>query len=207
MVPMQLIWVASWPRTHGRRGGLWDRNPGCPGPVFPTSLLLLRLCLLHGGHSASHRSGPPTRGRMSPPSRAGWSPHPLRGPPNPELQSRDRNLRSVYPAGWLSLFSTQCFHLRTAPSRETPRSRTRRRPGGRGPGEGLTLQRVQTLLHHARESPLGYTDRRGTGRKDGSRDYRCDLKFPSTYRVPGTPKDPTPWAPDEPEDWALGGEA
>lgn len=162
---------------------------------------------------------PPWRPLCQPPVRAshqrenvasftGWmvTPPPQRAP-NPELQSRDRNLRSVYPAGWLSLFSTQCFHLRTAPSRETPHSRTRRRPGGRGPGEGLTLQRVQTLLHHARESPLGYTDRRGTGRKDGSRDYRCDLKFPSTYRVPGTPKDPTPWAPDEPEDWALGGEA
>lgn len=69
------------------------------------------------------------------------------------------------------------------------------------------MQCVQGLVHQARESPLGYTDRRGTGRKDGSRDYRRDLKFLSTHCVPGTPKDPTPWASDELEDWALGGEA
>lgn len=89
--------------------------------------------------------------------------------------------------------------------RETPRSRTRRWPRGRGAGEGLALQGVWTALHHASESSLGYRSEQGTSRKDGSRGYRCELKLLSTHRVPGTPKDPTLWATDELEDWALAG--
>lgn len=151
------------------------------------------------GHPASHRSGSPTRGRMSP--------HPLGGPesgtarpsPEPPLGVPGRVAEPLQSCS----ASVRAQHF----PRETPRSRTRRGPGGRGPGGGLALQCVQGLVHQARESPLGYTDRRGTGRKDGSRDYRRDLKFLSTHCVPGTPKDPTPWASDELEDWALGGEA
>lgn len=89
--------------------------------------------------------------------------------------------------------------------RETPQSRTRRWPRGRGAGEGLALQGVWTALHHASESSLGYRSEQGTSRKDGSRGYRCELKLLSTHRVPGTPKDPTLWATDELEDWALAG--
>lgn len=119
-MPMQLIWVAGWPRTHGRLGGLWDRNPGCPGPVFPMSLLLLRLCFLHGATLPATGQGLPPEGECRPtPS----------GAPNPELQGRARNLRSVYPAGWPSLFSPAALPSAHSTSPE--------RPHGAGHGGGL----------------------------------------------------------------------
>lgn len=190
-MPTQLIWRAGWPRTHGRLGGLWDGNLGCPGPVLPTSPLLPWLCFLHGGHCASHRSGSPPEGECR-------LLHRLDGHPTPSgcPKSGTAEPRLGTPLGvpglmeeplqyWSASICAQHF------PRETPQNRTRRWPRGRGAGEGLALQCVRTALQHASESSLGYRNKQGTSRKDGSRGYRCELKLRSTHREPGTPKDPT----------------
>lgn len=168
-------------------------TPGCPGPVFPMSLLLLRLCFLHGATLPATGQGLPPEGECRP--------HPS-GAPEPGTARPSPGTSAGYPAGWPSLFSPAARPRTALPQRDPTEPDTAGAWGPRPGGAGLQCAGVGAPGQGA-PSVTRIDEARAEKMEAG--DYRRDLKFLSTHCVPGTPKDPTPWASDELEDWALGG--